>query len=144
MKNEEIKLIIDGKRLDGRKPDELRPVRVEAGVLKRADGSCYLEMGNNKIMAAVYGPRELHPRHLQDPNKAIIRYRYNMAPFSVEERKRPGPDRRSIEISKVSREALEPVIMRELYPRSTIDIFVEVLQADAGTRTACLNAASVA
>ncbi len=143
-KPEGLKLIVDGRRLDGRRPDELRPLKVEAGVLKRADGSCYLEMGNNKIMAAVYGPRELHPRHLQDPNKAIIRYRYNMAPFSVEERKRPGPDRRSVEISKVSREALEPVIIRELYPRSTIDIFVEVLQADAGTRTACINAASVA
>lgn len=138
------KLIVDGLRLDGRKFDELRPIKIEANVLKRADGSCYLEMGKNKVIAAVYGPRELHPRHLQDPSKAIIRYRYNMAPFSVEERKRPGPDRRSIEISKVSKEAFEAVIMKELFPRSAIDIFVEVLQADAGSRTACLNAASVA
>jgi exosome complex component RRP41 len=141
---EKPQLIIDGKRLDGRDFEELRPIKIEAGVLKRADGSCYLEMGRNKVVAAVYGPREVHPRHLQDPSKAIIRYRYNMAPFSVEERKRPGPDRRSVEISKVSREALEPIIMKELFPRSGIDIFVEVLQADAGTRTACLNAASVA
>jgi exosome complex component RRP41 len=101
-------------------------------------------MGNNKVIAAVYGPREAFPRHLQDPSRAIVRYRYSMAPFSVEERKRPGPDRRSIEISKVSREVFELVIMKELYPRSGIDIFVEVLQADAGTRTACINAASVA
>jgi len=144
MKKEEIKLIVDGKRLDGRKFDELRPIKIEAGVLKRADGSCYLEMGGNKVVAAVYGPREVHPKHLEDPSAAIIRYRYNMAPFSVEDRKKPGPDRRSIEISKVSREALEPVIMKELFPRSAIDIFVEVLQADAGSRTACLNAASVA
>ncbi|AEA47062.1 exosome complex exonuclease Rrp41 [Archaeoglobus veneficus] len=143
--SEEIpRLIVDGKRLDGRDFDELRPIKIEAGVLRRADGSCYIEMGKNKIVAAVYGPREVHPRHLQDPSRAIIRYRYNMAPFSVEERKKPGPDRRSIEISKVSREALEPVILKELFPRSGIDIFVEVLQADAGTRTACLNAASVA
>ena len=140
----EIQLIVNGKRLDGRAFDELRPIRIEAGVLKRADGSCYLEMGKNKVVAAVYGPREVHPRHLQDPIKAVIRYRYNMAPFSVEERKRPGPDRRSVEISKVSREALEAVIMKELFPRCGIDIFVEVLQADAGSRTACLNAASVA
>uniref|UniRef100_A0A7C3UJR5 Exosome complex component Rrp41 n=1 Tax=Geoglobus ahangari TaxID=113653 RepID=A0A7C3UJR5_9EURY len=140
----EIKLIVDGKRLDGRAFDELRPIKIEAGVLKRADGSCYLEMGKNKVVAAVYGPREVHPRHLQDPIKAVVRYRYNMAPFSVEERKRPGPDRRSIEISKVSREALEAVIMKELFPRCGIDVFVEVLQADAGSRTACLNAASVA
>ncbi|AAB90744.1 MULTISPECIES: exosome complex exonuclease Rrp41 [Archaeoglobus] len=138
------KLIVDGLRLDGRKFDELRPIKIEASVLKRADGSCYLEMGKNKVIAAVFGPREVHPRHLQDPSKAIIRYRYNMAPFSVEERKRPGPDRRSIEISKVSKEAFEAVIMKELFPRSAIDIFVEVLQADAGSRTACLNAASVA
>ncbi|WP_290596877.1 MULTISPECIES: exosome complex exonuclease Rrp41 [unclassified Archaeoglobus] len=138
------KLIVDGLRLDGRKFDELRPIKIEANVLKRADGSCYLEMGKNKVIAAVYGPREVHPRHLQDPSKAVIRYRYNMAPFSVEERKRPGPDRRSIEISKVSKEAFEAVIMKELFPRSAIDIFVEVLQADAGSRTACLNAASVA
>ncbi len=138
------RLIVDGLRLDGRKFDELRPIKIEASVLKRADGSCYLEMGKNKVIAAVFGPREVHPRHLQDPSKAIIRYRYNMAPFSVEERKRPGPDRRSIEISKVSKEAFEAVIMKELFPRSAIDIFVEVLQADAGSRTACLNAASVA
>ncbi len=144
MSEERPQLIVDGKRLDGRDFDELRPIKIEAGVLRRADGSCYLEMGRNKIIAAVYGPREVHPRHLQDPSRAVIRYRYNMAPFSVEERKRPGPDRRSIEISKVSREAFEPIIMKELFPRSGIDVFVEVLQADAGTRTACLNAASVA
>lgn len=144
VKKGDIKLIVDGKRLDGRGFEELRPIKIEAGILKRADGSCYLEMGKNKVVAAVYGPREVHPRHLQDPVKAVIRYRYNMAPFSVEERKRPGPDRRSVEISKVSREAIEAVIMKELFPRSGIDVFVEVLQADAGSRTACLNAASVA
>lgn len=138
------RLIVDGKRLDGRKADELRPIKIEADFLKRADGSCYLEMGKNKVVAAVYGPREAHPRHIQDPVKAVIRYRYNMAPFSVEERKRPGPDRRSVEISKVSKEAFEAVKMKELFPRSVIDIFVEVLQADAGSRTACINAASVA
>jgi exosome complex component RRP41 len=143
-KEDKPQLIVDGKRLDGRGFEELRPIKMEAGILKRADGSCYLEMGRNKVVAAVYGPREVHPRHLQDPSKAVIRYRYNMAPFSVEERKRPGPDRRSVEISKVSREAYEPIIMKELFPRSGIDIFVEVLQADAGTRTACLNAATVA
>ncbi|HTY91572.1 MAG TPA: exosome complex exonuclease Rrp41 [Methanocella sp.] len=138
------KLMIDGKRLDGRGPNEMRPIKFKAGVLKRADGSCYLEFGGNKVMAAVYGPREVHPRHLQNASRAIVRYRYNMAAFSVEERKRPGPDRRSIEISKVSREALESVVLEELYPRSAVDIFVEILQADAGTRVAGINAASVA
>lgn len=141
---EEKKLIVDGKRLDGRSPDELRPVKLKVGVLKRADGSAYIEQGNNKILVAVYGPQELHPRHLQQPDTAVLRCMYNMAPFSVVERKKPGPDRRSIEISKVVREALEPVLFLNLYPRSVIDIYIEVLQADAGTRVAGVTAASLA
>jgi exosome complex component RRP41 len=144
MKKEEIELIKDGKRLDGRGFEELRPIKIEVGVLKRADGSCYFELGNNKVIAAVYGPREMHPRHFQDAKMAVVKYRYNMAPFSVDDRKRPGPDRRSVEISKVSREALDPVILKEYYPKTAIDVYVEVLQSDAGTRTAGINAASVA
>jgi exosome complex component RRP41 len=142
--NSDVKLIVDGKRLDGRGLNELRPLKIEAGVLKRADGSCYLEWGKNKVIAAVYGPRECLPKHFQDPYKARLLYRYNMAPFSVEERKRPGPDRRSVEISKISRQALEKVVFLEFFPRASIDVFVEVLQADAGTRCAGLTAASVA
>ncbi len=134
----------NGIRSDGRRANEIRDVKIKVGVLSRADGSCYLEFGKNKVMAAVYGPREVHPRHQQKSNRAIVRYKYNMASFSVEDRKRPGPDRRSIEVSKVSREALENQIFTEYFPKSAIDIFVEVLQADAGTRTAALNAASVA
>jgi exosome complex component RRP41 len=144
MKKEEIELIKDGKRLDGRGFEALRPIKIEVGVLKRADGSCYFELGNNKVIAAVYGPREMHPRHFQDAKMAVVKYRYNMAPFSVDDRKRPGPDRRSVEISKVSREALDPVILKEYYPKTAIDVYVEVLQSDAGTRTAGINAASVA
>lgn len=138
------KLMENGVRLDGRKFDELRPIKIKVGILNRADGSCYFELGGNKVVAAVYGPREVHPRHMASATSAVVRYRYNMASFSVEERKRPGPDRRSIEVSKVSREAVEPVIFKEYFPRSAIDIFVEVLQADAGTRTAGINAASIA
>lgn len=141
----EIKLIDEnGKRLDGRRPDELRPIRIEAGVLKRADGSAYLEWGNNKVLAAVYGPREAHPRHMQDPARSLVRCRYNMAPFSVSDRKRPGPDRRSVEISKVISEAFANVVFAEQFPRATVDIFIEIIQAEAGTRCAGLTAASVA
>ncbi len=145
MKSDDIKLINEkGLRLDGRKPDELREVKIEAGVLHRADGSCYLEWGGNKVYAAVYGPREAIPRHTQNPLRAIVNARYNMAAFSVEDRKRPGPDRRSREISKVISEALEKVILTEQFPRSMIDVAIEVLDAEAGTRCAGLTAAGVA
>jgi exosome complex component RRP41 len=142
---EGIKLIDEnGKRIDGRRPDELRPLKIEAGVLKRATGSAYLEWGNNKVMAAVYGPRECHPRHMQDPTRALVQCNYNMVSFSVDDRKRPGPDRRSQEISKITSEALTHVVFTEYFPRTSIDVYVEVLQANAGTRCAGLTAASVA
>jgi exosome complex component RRP41 len=141
----DIQLIDDkGLRLDGRKLDELRPIKIEAGVLKRADGSCYLEWGDNKVLVGVYGPREVHPRHMQNPLRGIVRARYNMASFSVSERKRPGPDRRSTEISKLISEALERVVLTERFPRTTVDVFIEVVEASAGTRCAGLTAASVA
>jgi exosome complex component RRP41 len=142
--NTDIKLFENGKRLDGRKPDEMRKIKIEAGVLHRAEGSCYLEWGDNKVIAAVYGPREAIPRHTQNPLRAIVNARYNMAAFSVDERKRPGPDRRSREISKVISEALLNVILVEKFPRASIDVNIEVLDAEAGTRCAGLTAAAVA
>ena len=142
---EGLKLIDEnGRRVDGRKKYELRPIKMEVGVLKNADGSAYVEWGKNKILAAVYGPREIHPKHLQRPDRGILRVRYNMAPFSVEERKKPGPDRRSVEISKVIRGALEPALLLDAFPRTAVDVFIEVLQADAGTRVAGITAASLA
>ncbi|KYH41197.1 MAG: putative exosome complex exonuclease [Candidatus Bathyarchaeota archaeon B26-2] len=134
----------EGKRVDGREWNELRPIKIEVGVLNNADGSAYIEQGKNKILAAVYGPREAHPRHLTLPDRALLRCRYHMAPFSVEERKSPAPSRREIELSKVIREALEPAIFLEHYPRTAIDLFIEILQADGGTRCAGITVASLA
>ncbi len=141
----EKKLIDEnGKRLDGRKWNELRPIKMEVGLLKNADGSAYIEWGKNKIMAAVYGPKEVHPKHQVLPDRALVRSRYHMAPFSVDERKNPAPSRREIEISKVTREALEPAIIVEDYPRTAIEVWVEVLQSDGGSRVAGITAASLA
>lgn len=133
-----------GLRVDGRKPEELRPIKIEVGILSNADGSAYIEQGKNKILAAVFGPKEMHPKHLALPDRMVIRCRYHMAPFSVQERKSPSPSRREIELSKVIREALEPAIFIEYYPRTGIDVFIEVLQADGSTRCASITAASVA
>lgn len=144
MAKSEIKLIQDGKRLDGRTFDQLREIKMSVGVLERAVGSSYVEWGGNKVMVGVYGPRELHPRYLRDPTKAFLRCTYNLAPFSVEDRARPGPSRRSVEISKVIAEALGSVVLLEGYPNAGIDVFIEILRADAGTRCVGLTAASLA
>jgi len=144
--NDKPEKLIDkkGLRLDGRKPDELRPIKIEVGALSNADGSAYIEQGKNKILAAAYGPREVHPKHLALQDRMLLRCRYHMAPFSVQERKSPAPSRREVEISKVIRESLQPSIFMEYYPRTGLDVFVEVLQADGGTRCASITAAALA
>lgn len=134
----------NGIRCDGRKIDEPRKIMIKAGILKNADGSAYIEFGDNKIIAGVYGPRDVHPKHMADTDTGILRCRYHMQPFSVTERKNPAPSRREIEISKVIKEALEPAVILDKFPRTAVDVFVEVLQADGGTRCAALDAASVA
>ena len=132
------------KRIDGRKVDELRPVTIETGVIPNADGSAMIEMGRNKIIAGVYGPREMHPKRLSKPHKGVLRVRYHMSPFSVDPRRSPAPSRRDHEIGKVMADAIEPALFLERYPRSVIDVYVEIIQADGGTRCAAVNAAAVA
>jgi exosome complex component RRP41 len=143
--SKETKLVNKKKiRTDGRKLTDVRPIKLEVGVLGNADGSAYIEQGKNKILAAVYGPGEVHPRHLALPDRALLRCRYHMAPFSVDERKSPAPSRREVELSKVVRESLEPAIFLEKFPRTMIELFIEVLQADGGTRCAGVTVASLA
>lgn len=138
-------LLKNGKRLDGRDLMELRPIRIEAGVIKNADGSAYLEWGNNRVIAAVYGPMEAQPKHSADPARAVIKCRYQMAPFSgLADHGRTGPNRRATEISKVTREAFENVVLLNEFPGTEINVYIEILQSDGGTRAAGITAASVA
>ena len=133
------------KRIDGRRPDELRPIVARAGVIKRADGSAMFKIGNTVAYAAVYGPRDLFPRFLQDPQRGTLRCRYNMMPFSgAGDRVKPGGSRRSKEISMVTEKALLPVLNLEDFPNAVVDVFIELPQTDAGTRCAGICAAAIA
>jgi exosome complex component RRP41 len=132
------------KRFDGRKFDETRKIEAKVGVVPNADGSAYFSFGDTKAIAAVYGPRHLHPVFMQNPQTGILRCNYDMLSFSVSERKKPGPSRRSKEISFVTRKALEPVVNLTSFPNTVVDVFVYILQADASTRCAGINAAAMA
>ena len=132
------------KRKDGRKLDELRPISAKVGVIPNADGSAIFQSGKTIAIAAVYGPRKMHPQHQQDPTKGKLRCTYNMMSFSVTDRIRPGINRRSTEISKITEWALDPVLMLENYPNKVVDVFINIIQADAGTRCAGINAAAMA
>lgn len=144
MKKENIKLLENGKRSDGRNLDEIRNINIELGIIPIANGSAKFSFGNTVAIAAVYGARSLQPKFLQEDEKAIVRVRYNMAPFSTDTRKNPGIDRRSIELSKVLRDAIENSIFLEEYPRAVIDCYAEVISSDGSTRITSLNAISLA
>jgi len=132
------------KRPDGRKLNELRKMSAKVGVIPNADGSAIFAFGDTVAIAAVYGPRLLHPQHMQNPEKAILRVNYDLLSFSVYDRKKPGPSRRSQEISKMIEHSLTPVLNLREFPNTVIDVQVYIIQADAGTRTAGINAASMA
>ena len=133
------------KRHDGRKPEEFRKIEAKVGVIKNAVGSAYFKCGNTEAYAAVYGPRNLYPRFLQNPTKGILRCSYNMMPFSSSgDRVRPGQNRRAKEISFVTEKALLPVLDLHEYTNSVVDVFIELPQTEAGSRCAGICAASMA
>lgn len=131
-------------RDDGRKFDEIRPMKAKVGVVDNADGSAMFQFGDTIAIAAVYGPKKMHPQHSQNPEKGTLRCNYNMMSFSVEDRIRPGPSRRSTEISKITEWALEPVLMIDDFPNQVIDVHIHIIQASASTRCAGINAAAMA
>ena len=133
------------KRLDNRKFDELRPITAKVGVIPNSTGSAFFKIGKTSAYAAVYGPRDLYPKFMQDPKKGLLRCNYNMMPFSgAGNRVRPGTSRRSKEISLVTDSALSPVVCLEDFPNSAVDVFIELDETDAGSRCAGICAASMA
>jgi exosome complex component RRP41 len=132
-------------RFDKRTFDELRPIQAKAGVIKNAEGSAWFKIGKTEAYAAVYGPRDLYPRFLQNPSGGILRCNYNMMPFSgAGERVRPGQNRRAKEISMVTENALLPVLDLSEFPNAVVDVFIELPQTDAGSRCAGICAAAIA
>ena len=132
------------KRPDGRKVNEIREMEAKVGIIPNADGSAMFRFGDTIAIAAVYGPKEMHPQHSQDPSTGVLRCTYNMLSFSVSERIKPGPNRRSSEISKITEWALKPVIDIEQFPGTVVDVHIHIIQADASTRCAGINAAAMA
>ncbi len=131
-------------RVDGRKIKETRPISAQVGIIPNADGSAKFAFGDTVAIASVYGPKQMHPQHLQNPEKGTLRCEYNMLSFSVHDRIKPGPSRRSMEISKVTEWALEPVVMLDDFPNMVVDVHINIIQANASTRCAGINAAAMA
>ena len=132
------------KRPSGRKLDEMRKMTAKVGVVPNADGSAMFSFGDTIAIAAVYGPKKMHPQHQQNPESGTLRCTYNMLSFSVTDRIRPGPNRRSTQIGKITDWAIEPVLMIKKYPNLVVDVHIHIIQANASTRCAGITAAALA
>eukprot|EP00996_Jenningsia_fusiforme_P002234 NODE_3070_length_1056_cov_7.413108_g2818_i0.p1 GENE.NODE_3070_length_1056_cov_7.413108_g2818_i0~~NODE_3070_length_1056_cov_7.413108_g2818_i0.p1 ORF type:complete len:280 (+),score=65.32 NODE_3070_length_1056_cov_7.413108_g2818_i0:97-840(+) len=134
---------MEGLRVDGRRPNEIRDVEIELGLLDRAEGSCFFALGNTKVLAAVYGPHETAWKRSQDGAAIVVTL--NAASFSSgERRKGKTMERKEVEMCNTLRRTLESNVSTHLFPNSQIEIYLQVLQEDGGTLAVCLNAASLA
>jgi ribonuclease PH len=130
-------------RPDGRGPTDLRPVKVELGYQEWAEGSVLLEMGRTKVLvAASYDDRP--PRFLQGTGKGWVTAEYSMLPRATAERTsrevgKGRPSGRTQEIQRLIGRSLRAVTDLAKLGDGTIWIDCDVLQADAGTRTASIT-----
>jgi exosome complex component RRP41 len=131
----------EGLRVDGRRAGELRRFYSKVGLLQ-ADGSAYVEMGNTQVICAVYGPKETKQRQ---HDRVTINVAYHMASFSTgSQSKKLKKDRRLLEMASYIKHCFEPIVMTSLYPRSVIDIFIQVIQTDGGLLHTSINATCLA
>ncbi|MDD5499348.1 MAG: exosome complex exonuclease Rrp41, partial [Candidatus Nanoarchaeia archaeon] len=103
-------------RFDKRKPDETRPMEMSIGVLPNCQGSSRVKVGDTIVIAGVYGPKKARPKHEEEKDRLLIKCYYDLVSFSVTDRARPGPSRRSTELGLVIKNALERSIFVEKYP----------------------------
>lgn len=135
-------------RSDGRKWDELRPVKISRGIMKYAEGSALIETGETKVLCtATFEDRV--PPFLKDTGKGWVTAEYSMLPRSTKERITRDSVRgriggRSHEIQRIIGRVLRSVIDLGKLGERSITIDCDVLQADGGTRTASITGAFVA
>ncbi|MFH0924423.1 MAG: ribonuclease PH [bacterium] len=135
-------------RIDGRKADELRPIKIKRNINKYAEGSVLIEVGDTKIMCTASIENKVPP-HLKDTGQGWITSEYRMLPRSTERRmvresstgKIGG---RTHEIQRLIGRSLRAVVNLKKLGENTIWIDCDVLQADGGTRTASITGSFIA
>ncbi len=135
-------------RIDGRRPDELRHVKLTTNILDFAEGSCLVEFGKTRVLCAA-SVEDRQPPFLRNTQSGWVTAEYSMLPRATHtrsqrevERGRPGG--RTQEIQRLIGRSLRGVVDMEMLGPRTITLDCDVLQADGGTRTASITGAYVA
>lgn len=135
-------------RVDRRQPDELRNVELIPNVLRNAHGSCEVRWGNNRILCAASVDSTI-PRWLMGKGKGWLTAEYAMLPYSSPQRitrdiNRGSQNSRSVEIQRLIGRSLRSVFNLDALGERTINVDCDVIEADGGTRTACITGGFVA
>jgi ribonuclease PH len=145
-----LNLLNQTSRIDGRTPDQIRPISFELGIAPNASGSVLVAMGNTRVICGVM-IEETVPRWMKEQNVTggWLTAEYSMLPYSTNTRKprdisKGRLDGRSTEIQRLIGRSLRAVVDLEKLGARTMWIDCDVLQADGGTRTAAITGASLA
>ncbi len=135
-------------RAGGRAADALRPIEIEVGAMKYAEGSALIAVGDTRVLVAASVENRVPP-FLKDSGQGWVTAEYAMLPRatatrSAREVTRGRPSGRSAEIQRLVGRSLRAVVDRRVFPDRTVTVDCDVLQADGGTRTAAITAAYVA
>lgn len=131
------------KRQDGRKPEQVRPVFLKAGVISQARGSAYIEQNETKVMCAVYGPREVVKKE-EFSMKGQLTCEFKFATFSCRVRRQHQQDNEERDYSSQLQDALEPAVCLHKFPKAQVNVYVTVLQNDGCPLATSLTCCSVA
>jgi ribonuclease PH len=135
-------------RADGRKPTQLRQLKITPSYLKTADGSVLIEMGDTKVICTAK-LEERVPQFLRNSGRGWITAEYGMLPGSSEQRISRESSRgkvggRTHEIQRLIGRSLRAIADLKSLGERTVWIDCDVIQADGGTRTASITGAYVA
>ncbi|MCC7160881.1 MAG: ribonuclease PH [Anaerolineae bacterium] len=132
-------------RSDGRKSNELRPVKITPGYVDYPEGSVLIEMGKTRVLCAVSVENQV-PKWLVGQNQGWLTAEYAMLPRATHTRspRETTPSARSQEIRRLIGRSLRAAVDLRVIGERTINIDCDVLQADGGTRTAAITGAFVA
>jgi ribonuclease PH len=131
-----------------RQPDELRAVTLERGVVKYAEGSCFVKFGETHVLVTASLEERLPP-WLKGKGRGWVTAEYGMLPRATSERTRREASAgkqsgRTVEIQRLIGRSLRSVLDLEALGERQITIDCDVIQADGGTRTASITGAWVA
>jgi ribonuclease PH len=135
-------------RIDGRQPDQLRPVRIQTGYLLTAEGSALIEVGNTRVLCAAT-IEDVVPPFLRNSGKGWVTAEYSMLPRATATRtprevNKGRQSGRTMEIQRLIGRSLRAVVDMDALGERTVTLDCDVLQADGGTRTAAITGAYVA